>query len=299
MLNRALLAGILLATATLAASSTASASPPLPAAVAAATVTANAIGHPIILDGEVADWEGVAGTVVPLSGHGGADSVELRAAIRDDRIYLLAIWDDPSENKLHKPYRWNEASQTYEKTEQMEDRFALSMRMSGDFTANKLDGSEFTADVWHWKANRSNPVGLAHDKWWRVSRTPFEGSRAFETPSGEVVHLHRPSDAGDRLYKPVRYYVKEGEIMPLYEVNSEARGSIADVQANGAWRDGRWYLELSRLLDTGHDDDAVIPANGTIPFAVALFDGVSNNIVDGGAHSVSELLVLETRAASS
>jgi hypothetical protein len=290
MPTRAFLAGVMIATATVAAP---------PALSAPLTLTANAIDHPIRLDGQVDDWQGVPSVVVPLSGTGGADRVELRAAIRDDRFYLLAIWDDPTESALHKPYRWNEASQSYEKTDLMEDRFALSMRISGDFTANKLDGSEFTADVWHWKAHRSNPAGLAHDKFWRVSRTPFEGSRAIQTPTGDTIHLARRSDAGDRLYKPVQYYVKQREIMPLYEVNHEARGSIADVNAKGVWRDGRWYLELSRRLDTGHDDDAVIPANGTMPFAVALFDGVSNNLVDGGAHSVSELLILETRAASS
>jgi hypothetical protein len=292
---RASLPGILFAAATLAASPVSSE----PAMPAGPILTANAIDHPIQLDGEIADWEGVPGTLVPLSGRGGAEQVELRAVIRGDRIYMLASWDDESKNDLHKPYQWSEASQTYEKTEVMEDRFAISMAMSGDFSANKLDGREFTADVWHWKANRSNPIGLAHDKMWQVSRTPFEQSRAFQTENGETVYLHRPSDAGDRLYKPVRHYVKKAEIMPLYELDGAARGSIADVQANGVWRDGRWYLELSRLLDTGHDDDVVIPANGTVPFAVALFDGVSNNIVDGGAHSVSELLVLETRAASS
>ena len=296
MLTRAYLPGILFAAATLVAGMASSASPTTPVAP---RVVADAIDHPIQLDGEIADWEGVTGTVVPLSGQGGADRLEMRAAIRDDRIYVLVIWDDTSKNDLHKPYKWSEALQTYKKTDLMEDRFALSMRISGDFTANKLDGSEFTADVWHWKANRSNPIGLAHDKSWRVSRTPFEKSRAFETENGGVVHMERPGDAGDRLYKVVRHYARKGEIMPLYELDGEARGSIADVQANGVWRDGRWYLELSRLLDTGHDDDAVIPANGTMPFAIALFDGVSNNIVDGGAHSVSELLLLETRAASS
>jgi hypothetical protein len=290
MSTRTLLPGVMIATAILAASPTLS---------APQTLTADAINHPIHLDGEIDDWGDVEATFVPLSGHGGADRVELRAAIRGDRFYLLAIWDDTSQSDLHKPYQWNEASQTYVKTDRMEDRFALSMPITGDFTANKLDGSEFTADVWHWKANRSNPIGLAHDKSWRVSRTPFKRSLAIETPNGELVHIRRPSDAGDRLYKPVRYYVKEGEIMPLYELDGEARGSIADVKAKGVWRDGRWYLELSRRLDTGHDDDAVIPANGTIAFAIALFDGVSNNMVDGGAHSVSELLELETRAASS
>jgi hypothetical protein len=287
---RAVFPGFLIATATLAAT---------PALSAPQTLTAGTIDHPIRLDGQIDDWQGVPGITVALSGTGGADEIELRAAIRDDRIYVLAIWDDAAKSELHKPYQWSEASQSYEKTEQMEDRFALSMRITGDFTANKLDGSEFTADVWHWKANRSNPIGLAHDKSWRVSQTPFDQSRAFETQSGTTVHLARPSDSGDQLYKVVRYYVKDRDVMPLYELNKEARGSIADVAASGVWRNGRWYLELSRRLDTGHDDDAVIPANGTIPFAIALFDGVSNNLVDGGMHSVSEMLVLETQAASS
>ena len=270
-----------------------------PAAGAPQTLTASLLDHPIRLDGQMDDWQDVAGIVVPLSGTGGADRVELRAAIRGSRIYVLAMWDDPSESDLHKPFKWNEASQTYEKTDAMEDRFALSLRISGDFTANKLDGSEFVADVWHWKAHRSNPVGLVHDKWWRVSRTAFGKSRAFETPDGETVHILRSSDAGDQLYKVVRYHTKQHEIMPLYEVNGAARGSIADVNARGVWRDGRWYLEMSRRLNTGHDDDAAIPADGRVPFAIAVFDGVSNNLVDGGMHSVSELLVLETRAASS
>lgn len=270
-----------------------------PAAGAPQTLTASLLDHPIRLDGQMDDWQDVAGIVVPLSGTGGADRVELRAAIRGSRIYVLAMWDDPSESDLHKPFKWNEASQTYEKTDAMEDRFALSLRISGDFTANKLDGSEFVADVWHWKAHRSNPVGLVHDKWWRVSRTAFGKSRAFATPGGETVHILRSSDAGDQLYKLVRYHTKQHEIMPLYEVNGAARGSIADVNARGVWRDGRWYLEMSRRLNTGHDDDAAIPADGRVPFAIAVFDGVSNNLVDGGMHSVSELLVLETRAASS
>ncbi|MGH6921946.1 MAG: hypothetical protein ACREJ0_30120, partial [Geminicoccaceae bacterium] len=179
MPTRAFLPGVMFASAILAAG---------PAFSAPQTLTAQAIDHPIRLDGQVHDWQGVTGIIVPLSGEGGADRAELRAAIRGDRIYVLAIWDDPSESDLHKPYRWNEASHTYEKTDAMEDRFAISMRMSGDFTANKLDGSEFRADVWHWKAHRSNQAGLAHDKSWRVSRTPFERSRAFQTASGETVH---------------------------------------------------------------------------------------------------------------
>lgn len=269
------------------------------AAVAGQELQARPTERPITLDGEVGDWAGIPGIVVPLSGVGGADHVELTAAIRDDRIYMLVVWDDPTKNDLHKPHKWNEAAYTYEKTDQMEDRFAISFAMSGEFSANKIGGSEFTADVWHWKANRSNQAGLAHDKWWRVSRTPFDQGRAFRTPDGDTVYLARRSDAGDQLYKPARYHLKQNELMPGYELNLAPEGSIADVQAKGVWRDGRWYLELSRLLTTGHDDDTPIPAAGAIEIAVAVFDGVSNNVVDGGTHSVSDKLLLRTFAPSS
>jgi DMSO reductase family type II enzyme heme b subunit len=272
---------------------------PAGAGSTAQELQARAVEQLLTVDGEIGDWARLPRITVPLSGTDGADRVELAAAIRGDRIYVLAIWNDPTENDLHKPYRWNEAVHAYERTEQMEDRFAIAFAMSGDFSANKIDGSEFTADVWHWKANRSNLAGLAHDKWWRVSRTPFENSREFRTPSGETVYLARPSDAGDQLYKPVRYYLKQNDIMPLYEVNPAPQGSIADVQAKGVWRDGRWYLELSRLLQTGHDDDTAIPSAGTVEIAVAVFDGVSHNVVDGGGHSVSEKLILRTFVPSS
>jgi DMSO reductase family type II enzyme heme b subunit len=263
------------------------------------TLDARSIDRPITVDGESDDWAGLRGITVPLSGEGGANRVQLIAAIHGDRIYLLAIWDDPTKDDLHKPYQWNEATHSYEKTDRMEDRFAISFAMSGDFSANKIGGSEFTADVWHWKAHRSNPAGLAHDQWWRVSRTAFERSREFRAPTGESVYLLRASDAGDQLYKTVRYHLKQNPIMPLYEVNLAPQGSIADVQARGVWRDGRWSLELSRRLDSGHEDDVVFPAAGTIEFAVAVFDHISLNVVDGGAHSVSGELVLRTSAPSS
>jgi hypothetical protein len=77
--------------------------------------------------------------------------------------------------------------------------------------------------------------------------------------------------------------------MPRYEINLSPQGSIADVRAKGIWRDGRWHLEMARKLDTGNEDDAVIPASGRILFAVAAL-----NDVDNERHSVSETLTLQT-----
>ena len=258
------------------------------------TLTAAPTASDIKVDGNISDWDGISGITVPLAGKGGVDSVEMRAAIKGDRIYIMAVWADSSENILHKPYRWDDAAGKYKRDKQKEDRFAISLKMSGQFSASKIDGSPFEADVWHWKASRSNPVGIAHDKMWKVSKEPFEKAKEWPTPDGGKVYLARLSDAGDRLYKPIKYKEKQGDLMPRYDVNQNAKGSIADIAAKGVWKDGHWYLEMSRALDTGHADDAVINPAGSIEMAIAAF-----NNVDGRHHSVSEVLILNTTASGS
>ncbi len=256
-------------------------------------LVAATVDKPMTVDGDAADWNGISGTVVPLKGQGNVASVELRAAVSGDTIYILAIWPDAVESRLHKPYKWDDAAQKYSRTKQLEDRIAFSFAMTGDFSPNKLDGSEFTADIWHWKASRSDPAGVAHDKSWRVSASPFPKAKKFTGPGGQAVYLARPSDKGDRLYKPVKYDSRQDDLMPRYKVNLSVQGSIADVRAKGVWRDGYWYLELSRKLDTGNADDAVFPASGSIEMAVAAFSDV-----DGDKHSTSEKITLQTGALS-
>ncbi len=192
-----------------------------PTARAEATLQAAAAGAPMALDGIISDWDGVSGITAPLAGDGGVAAVELRTAVRGDSINVLAVWDDPTEDMQHKPDRRDEASQSHKKRKNKEDRLANSPGMSGNFSENKMDGSEFVADVWHWKAARSNPAGGAHDKMWKVSLKAFEKDknvdekgRDLKTPDGRTLHIARPSDAGPRLYKPVKYDVKQGDVMP-------------------------------------------------------------------------------------
>ena len=254
-------------------------------------LAAQSAGPEITVDGDLGEWNAVNGITVPLTGNGGVDSVELKAAVRGDRIYIMASWADTTESRLHKPYQWDEAAQAYGRTKQVEDRFAITLAMDGDFSADKLSGAEFTADIWHWKASRSDPAGVAHDKMWQISRTAFPKSKEFRSDQGETIYIARPSDKGDRLYRPVKYTERAEDIMPRYEVNLSATGSIADVEARSVWRNGRWHLELSRKLDTGNPDDAVIPDTGRIEFAVAAF-----NDVDGRYHSASGKIILQTLA---
>lgn len=258
-------------------------------AAAQDVIEAAVLSAPIQVDGDVDDWSGVPAYHIALRGNGGVDSVEMKIATYGDMVYVMVVWQDATESRLHKPYRWDPQMLSYRRSNELEDRFALNFLMSGEFSNDKTSGAEFTADVWHWKASRSDPAGIAHDKMWRVSRTEFPGAKKFTSPNGQTVYLARPSDDGDRLYRAVKHETKHEDVMPRYEVNPSPTGSVADVRAKGAWRDGRWYLEFARKLDTGHDDDAVIPASGRIPFAVAAF-----NDVDGENHSVSDTLWLQT-----
>ncbi|SCA57621.1 Cytochrome c-552/DMSO reductase-like, heme-binding domain-containing protein [Candidatus Terasakiella magnetica] len=252
------------------------------------TITA-AKATAITLDGNAADWASVTGTEVMLDGKDGTKSVNLKAAINGDMIYFLAVWKDGNENRLHKPYKWDEETVSYKRTKEQEDRLALSFAMGGDFDANKLSGKSFTADVWHWKASRSDPNGIAHDKWWKIDAQPFEKAKKFKGDNG-VVYVRRMSDEGPKLYKSAKYDVKEQDIMPRYKLADSPSGSIADIKAKSTWANGTWTLELARKVDTGNPDDAIIPTNGTILMSLATF-----NSVGGAKHSSSKTLTLSTK----
>lgn len=254
---------------------------------AEAVLQAPSISTDIVVDGNIKDWAGIKSATVSLHGDAGVESVEIRWAVRDDMIYMLAVWEDDTKDVLHKPYKWSDDEKAYKMTKEKEDRFAVSLLKSGKFSHDKTSGAEFEADVWHWKAGRSNPAGVAHDKWWKISKTEFDGAEEFDTPTGGVVYIARKSDKGDRLYKPVKYSARQDDMMLRYEVNMAPTGSIADVKAMGVWADGQWFLEIARKLDTGNGDDAIIPANGEIAIALAAFDSV-----DADAHSVSGVLTL-------
>jgi len=62
---------------------------------------------------------------------------------------------------------------------------------------------------------------------------------------------------------------KEGDTIPrrLLRVPEGSRG---DIKGKGVWRDGKWQVEMTRLLDTGNPDDKALRDRRryTIAFAV-------------------------------
>ena len=161
-----------------------------------------------------------------------------------------------------------------------------------------LDPAE-RLDVWHWKAARTNPLGYADDKYWN-SDLPAPGRKNagrhydWRTPGPDPSSRNRTDDGrAPRLMQSpqvapaipgfllVEHAValdmsklKPGDIVPG-RVLAMPGGSRADVQARALYGDGAWHLEMRRALNTGQDDDAVFQPGQTIPFALAIFDNVS------------------------
>lgn len=244
------------------------------------------------LDGSLLDWAGVEPVAVGLSnskpdGSSDVSSISLRVGVQGDDVYFALQWTDDSEDIEHAPFEWDESSGRYKKGPQREDRLALQFEMDGDYSADWASGNAFTADIWHWKAARTNPIGLAHDKMTVVTRQETKKAFKLEASDGSTVYISRPSDEGSKLYTSLRYGKKFEDRMPKYELAQAPSGSIADVQAKGVWADGTWTLELKRKLDTGHADDVVFVRGQAVDAAIAVFNHTGDD-----DHNISGTLSL-------
>jgi hypothetical protein len=90
-----------------------------------------------------------------------------------------------------------------------------------------------------------------------------------------------------RKAKPTTYI---SDVVNSY-VSQPPSGSVADVRAKGLHDGAAWTLEISRKLNTGHSDDAVIEVHEDNPCAIAILDDELY-----WRHSVSQLLLLRFTA---
>lgn len=245
------------------------------------------------VDSQGLDWEAIPAQEIPLRAiktpsQVELQSVEIKAGYHGENVYFYLQWPDSEASLLHKPYVWNNESQRYLKGTQREDRLALQFEMEGELSADWRAARNFKADMWHWKASRSNPLGLVHDKYTEHSPTKVLSSSVIEGASGHTQYVMRKSDAGTKIYTTKRYRNQVDSVMPKYILNAEVTGSITDIKAKGDWREGRWHLELERKLDTGHGDDVTFVPGTAVRGAVAVFDASEND-----DHAISQTLIFQ------
>ncbi len=231
---------------------------------------------------EMRGWDDVRGVTLALKptipncpqGHLGAVDAVVKAQHTRDLIAIQVRWPDATKSDTHKSWVWDEAKKAYEKGKDSEDRLALMFNIEGDFSSCMLAGKTFRADVWHWKAARSAPAGLAQDKYHVYSLKPVhKKSREYTNHSGTKVYMARVSDAGDELSAArVPPATKAGDTLTGYVVDRGATGSVADVKARSVHDGAAWTVTVTRKLDTGHDDDVVFEKGKTHQASIACFD---------------------------
>ncbi|HEY5682866.1 MAG TPA: ethylbenzene dehydrogenase-related protein [Sulfuricaulis sp.] len=204
----------------------------------------------------------------------------LLAAIKkkDVRKYLPASRDNPSDWKTGKSL----------------DEIA-KLKAAGGFV-----------DLMQWRAHRSNPVGMADDGYVLEYRNFDAGKNMFGGNADKETHMPKfmwdekkagyKSITADKLRQGEHFLIreqnavpfdpkagwKEGDMIPDYITSREdAKGSAADNNAVGTWKDGKWTVVLVRPLNLTNDDDKALKVGGVYNVGFAVHD---DNITTRGHH---------------
>lgn len=269
--------------------------PPGPAGAAELEVLAKKAAEAPVIDGKVDKmWDTVRATkVVASEGPQGDVDISLKVLYTDKDVYFLFQWPDKTMS-LNRLYEFD--GKEWKKVKGGEDRFNVMWDVNNtikDFPAKgctaachkqdkkvtlKTNGPGERMDVWHWKAQRSNPAGYADDQWL--------GHELRKEGDEEIARGNDAKTAGgyadnwDKQAKRPKYAFKEGvkpgpvllkkdaveikdygkfkagDRLPR-EVLDKPSGSRGDLEARAVWERGRWTLEIKRARDTGDKDNDV------------------------------------------
>jgi len=165
----------------------------------------------------------------------------------------------------------------------------------------KLRAAGYFLDLWHWRANRSNPIGYADDQNVSLTRAGDGGKGPYATNwDGDLKQpkvmfdaaiaghkaLNWDDVAAGRIGQDDAYALVEGQAVPfdpaagwkngdtlprrILRTPAASRGDIA-VQGQGRWSDGYWDVTLRRAMDTGNPtDDKILRDKGSYDVAFAI-----------------------------
>ncbi len=236
------------------------------------TILAKKADDPPVIDGVGDDsaWKGAGGVTT----HDKVANlyVTLKAVYTDDSVFFLVVFPDPDESRIHKAWKWDAASESYKIGPEREDSFVLKWNMGSERTDLSLHADDlYTADIWFWKACRTDPMGFADDKIQKLSAVEIERAMPLTSRSGKTTYLKRAGDNGAPAYKNTLYIDYKGDRTPHF-LNRFPKGSRADIRAKGIWTDGEWTIEFGRKLNTGHEDDVQLVVGERRQFGVSRFE---------------------------
>ncbi|MBN1766468.1 MAG: hypothetical protein JW860_14530 [Sedimentisphaerales bacterium] len=204
--------------------------------------------------------------------------IELRSLHTQEYIYVLASYPDSAPSVSHKSWFWDHKEQIYKPGNDREDMFTMKWLMSGEsLYLNPSLSAPHTADVWFWKAYRTNPSGTLDDKKQELTLDQQEDALAMNSDTYGTLYLKRVGDAGTSAYSEEVKFDYLGDFVPRFYARVPA-GSRADVRGKGVWSDGRWTIEIQRKLKTDHDDDVQFHLNQSCLFVVSLYEMAGSEV---------------------
>jgi hypothetical protein len=177
----------------------------------------------------------------------------------------------------------------------------------------KIKAAGGFVDLIQWRAHRSHAVGMADDGYVLEWRLGDAGKDMFGSNADAKTHQPKymwdakkvgyKSITADQMRKGDHYLIreqnavpfdpsagwKEGDMVPDYLISREdAKGSAADNNAIGSWKDGMWTVVIIRPLGLANADDKALKAGGVYNVGFAVHD---DNITTRG-HFVSYVKTL-------
>ena len=266
-------------------------------------------------DAGSSEWKKAQESKIVLTGAGSVEGKDIelktKSVYTKDEIFFRLEW--PDKDKSMNKKRWKFSGGKWTPIKADEDRLGVVFEINriNKFATKgcavlchnesknekewyfAVSSAKEKAEMWHWKAVRSNPVGYTEDGY--VTTNPSkkpEAGRKRDAGSGKA-KSNRTKDKSKPMYRQdpaksasipgsllvsqaaeIKDYsiFKAGDEIPGYMVNTPWKGSFADVKTRGVWANGKWTLVMSRKLDTGYDDDLQFNTRKKYPFAVAVFD---------------------------
>jgi hypothetical protein len=271
-------------------------------------------------DASSSQWNKAKESKLVLVGAGKVEGqiLELKAksVYTKDEIFFRFEW--PDKDKSLNKRRWKFSGGKWTKFKGDEDRLGLVWEINridkfatkgcavlchSESKNNKewyysVNSSREKADLWHWKAVRSNPVGFTEDGYVIANPTkePEKGRKRDASSDTKAksnrskdkskpVYMQNPSKSpsiSDALLVAEAVEIKnhsnfkEGDEIPGYMLHTEWKGSFADIPTIGVWKNGKWTVMMRRKLQTGYDDDVQFNTRKKYPFGLAVFDNEHN-----------------------
>ena len=225
--------------------------------------------------------------------------IKIKSVYSDTTIFFLVIFPDKDESRTHRSWIWNEEEKMYDEGPDREDVFVFKWKLDETIRDLSVFSDEtYEADIWYWKACRTDPQGYADDKIQRLFNYPAKESFEVTSKSGHKMYIQRQGDTGRSAYKTNIFIDYKGDVVQRYTLR-QPQSSRADVRAKGVWKDGRWTIEFARALFTGNRDDVHFQTvNKSYGFGVSRYEiaGRPPEKSDQplfGSGDITEILTLE------